>query len=154
MDLRRTAARYRLGELPGEELPDIALALLEEGFDSQALRELAGLDHPTLRDAGELFEVVLAERGHVVPDARSAKLLMLELLLELIENGESDPGEGAYGVWAVAGDLFDGEELDAWVPFVGLASEYDDHPPARNELGERIVTLARTTLARLRKAPV
>jgi hypothetical protein len=154
MDLRRVAARYRLGELPGEELPDIAIALMEEGCDSQAPRELAGLDRPTLRDAGDLFERMLGEQGLILPDERSAKLLMLDYVLERIGRGEVDPCRGAYGVWSLASDLFDGEQLDEWVRFVGLASEYEDYAPARHELGTRIVQLSAERLSRLRGASV
>ena len=154
VDLRTVAARYRLGELSGEELPDIAIALMNDGFDSQALRELAGLDRPTHRDADELFERVLEERGVVVPDQRSAQRLMLEYLLESIVRGDVDPGDGAYNVWGLVGDLFNSRELDQWAIFAGLASEFEDHPGAREELAAQIIGLARATLGRLREAPV
>ena len=154
MDLRSVAARYRLGELPGEQLPDIAIALMQEGFDSQALRELAGLDRPTLRDAGHLFERVLEERGQPVPDVRSAKLSLLEYVLERIVHGDIDPCSGAYAVWSLASELFSDQQLDEWVRFVGLASEYEDYAPARDQLGHRIVALAQETLGRFRGASV
>lgn len=143
------AARYRLGELRGEELPDIAIALLERGEDSQSLRELAGLDHPTLRDAGELFEKVLDDVGQQIPDERAARLLLLERLLELIIGGEVDPDNGAYEVWCTAGELF-GEQLDEWVCFVGLASEYEDCPAERPGIGREIAARAAEALTRLR----
>jgi hypothetical protein len=143
------AARYRLGELRGEELPDIAIALLERGDDSQSLRELAGLDHPTLRDAGALFEKVLDEVGQQIPDEDEARLLLLERLLVLIVSGKVDPDNGAYEVWCTAGELF-GEQLDEWVCFVGLASEYEDHSSERSGIGREIVARAAGALARLR----
>jgi hypothetical protein len=151
VDIRRIAARYRLGELPGEELPDIAIDLLNEGHDAQALRVLAGLDRPTLRDAGDLFESVLGELGVSLPDLRAAKLLTLEYYLHQIVAGEVDTGNGAYAVWWLADDLFEHGELEAWIPFVGLASEYEDHPPLRAELAAEIVALAREALDRLRE---
>ena len=145
------AARYRLGALRGEELPDIAIAMLESGHDSQSLRELAGLDRPTLRDAGVLFEKVLAAVGQAIPDERGARLLLLERVLELIVTGAIDPGDGAYEVWYSASELF-GEQLDEWVPFVGLASEYEDYQAGRAEIGREIVDQAAGALARLRAA--
>src|SRR5689334_1512690 len=107
---------------------------MNDGFDSQALRALAGLDRPTHRDADELFERVLEECGIVVADRRSAQRLMLANLLEQIVRGDVDPGAGAYKVWGLVGDLFDSREQDAWVLFAGLASEFEDHPEAREEL--------------------
>lgn len=145
------AARYRLGELRGEELPAIAIALLESGHDSQPLRELAGLDRPTLRDAGALFEKVLAAVGQEIPDKRSARRLLLERALELIVSGEVEPDNGAYEVWCTASELF-GEQLDEWVPFVGLASEYEDYAAGRTEIRREIVDHAVRALARLRAA--
>jgi len=132
----------------------MAPSLLNEGFDSQPLRELAGLDRPTLRDAGDLFDRVLEQHGISVPDRRSAELVMLEYHLERLASRDVDPCEGAYNVWGMAGQLFDGAQLDAWVGFVGLASEYEDHPAARTKLGAEIVTLARDTLAQLRNPSV
>lgn len=154
VDLRTVAARYRLGELGGEELPDIAIALMNDGFDSQALRELAGLDRPTRREADELFERVLEERGVVVPDQRSAQRLMLEYFLEQIVRGDVAPGDGAYNVWGLVGDLFESRDQDQWMLFAGVASEFEDHPEAREELAAQIIGLARETLGRLREASV
>ena len=145
------AARYRLGALRGEELPDIAIAMLENGHDSQPLRELAGLDRPTLRDASALFEKVLAAVGQEIPDERGARLLLLERVLGLIITGAIDPGEGAYEVWYSVSELF-GEQLDEWMPFVGLASEYEDYVAGRGEIGRGIVDHAAEALARLRAA--
>ena len=39
------------------------MELLEHGDDTPAIRVLAGLDSPTLRDAGEIFERALLELG-------------------------------------------------------------------------------------------
>lgn len=132
----------------------MAIALLNEGLDSQPLRELAGLDRPTLRDACALFDRVLEQHGIPVPDKRSAQLLMLEYYLDRLARRDVDPCVGAYEVWAMAGDLFDGEQLKAWVGFVGLASEYEDHAAERAELGAEIVTLARDTLPQLCKPSI
>jgi hypothetical protein len=151
VDIRLMAARYRLGELRGEELPNIAVALLEGGHDSQPLRELAGLDRPTLRDAGELFEKVLAALGQEIPDERGARLLLLERVLELLVSGGVDPVNGAYDVWYTASELF-GEQREEWIPFEGLASVYEDYPAGRAEIGREIVDHATRALARLRAA--
>lgn len=42
---------WALGRLYGEQLPEAALMLMEGGFDSPSLRELAGMQQPTFRDA-------------------------------------------------------------------------------------------------------
>ena len=143
MNLQVTQARCRLGYLRGEELPDIAVAMLQCGFDSQALRELAALDRPTLRDAGELFERALEELDQprfTVPVAR--EILLRELLTDII-SGRIDPGEGARELWARAHDF---ETEDAWTVFIALYSEYEDHPAKRAVLGARIRAAAETLL--------
>jgi len=63
-------AQFRLELLPGEQLPEVAVAMLEAGYESQPIRELAGLHRPTRRDAGQLFEEALVT---VRPDAMSVE---------------------------------------------------------------------------------
>ena len=56
-------ARWVLGGVWAGEWVDQAALALEQGFDGTALRQLAGLERPTLRDLGHLPERALAEMG-------------------------------------------------------------------------------------------
>jgi hypothetical protein len=62
-DLDEIVRRWQIGHVNGEELPGIAYAALEAGFDSPSLYELAGLDRPSMRDAGPIFRRALNELG-------------------------------------------------------------------------------------------
>src|SRR5258707_321054 len=63
-DLEDVLPRWQLGALRCEELPGIACDVLAAGFDCAALYELAGLDRPSMSEAGPLFRRVLQELGH------------------------------------------------------------------------------------------
>ncbi|HEX5831614.1 MAG TPA: hypothetical protein VFY16_11580 [Gemmatimonadaceae bacterium] len=148
MNLAESAARYRLGELRGEDLPDIGVWMLEADIDSQAIRELAGLDRPTLRDAADVFERALGDAGQVVPSIEDARRLLLRLVLERVVRGEMNAGDGAYAAWWRAGDLPGDEHWrPEWTRLVGLASEYEDWPEGRGQLGGDIIAAAREALA-------
>lgn len=62
-DLAYYFALWRLGKIPPEKLPTIAVEALESGFDSTSLRKLAGLQAPTTADIGDLAEAVSTEIG-------------------------------------------------------------------------------------------
>jgi hypothetical protein len=149
MDLRVAQARFRVGELAGEGLPDVALAMLATGLDSQSVRELAALDRPTLRDAAHLFERALAETAQPTLNEREAREILLVTLLEDIVAARIDPGAGANAVWARA---FDFATETEWGHFSGLASEYEDHPTLRSAIGADIVREAGELLGQRRLA--
>jgi hypothetical protein len=56
-------ARWMLGGIRAEELPDQAVLALQQGFDGTALQQLAGLVRPTHRDLEALPEKAFAEMG-------------------------------------------------------------------------------------------
>jgi len=64
--------RWVLGELSPEELPHQATLALQHGFDGIALRQLAGLVLPTLRDLEALPDRAFAEMGLRVIDEKQA----------------------------------------------------------------------------------
>jgi hypothetical protein len=47
-------ARWVLGGIRSDDLPDLAVSALQQGFDGTALRQLAGLVRPTLADLEDL----------------------------------------------------------------------------------------------------
>lgn len=56
-------ARWILGGIRSDDLPDLAVAALQQGLDGTALRQLAGLLRPTLADLGNLPERAFADMG-------------------------------------------------------------------------------------------
>jgi hypothetical protein len=63
IDPQLLQARWVLGGLGADELVDQAALALEQGFDGTALRQLAGLMKPTLRDLELLPERAFSEMG-------------------------------------------------------------------------------------------
>src|ERR1700739_3296897 len=56
-------ALWRMGKLFPEDVPAIACDALERGLDSPALRYLAGLQRPTSRDIGKVFDDACSQLG-------------------------------------------------------------------------------------------
>ena len=54
-EFRLAIARWKIGQLRGEEVPDLASRAIEAGMQSPALAELATLDKPPLRDVEPFF---------------------------------------------------------------------------------------------------
>ena len=144
MDVQVQLARYRLGLLGGEDIPGVALRMLELGLDSQAVRELAALDRPTLRDAAELFERALRETGQVVPAQEAAKRLVAAAVLRDIVAGTVEPYRGAVELWRLWTDLGYPDDLTV---FVSLEDDYADHPEWRPRLEQEIIEAARQLTA-------
>src|SRR5262249_24218964 len=65
-------ARWVLGGIRADELPDQAALALEQGYDGTALRQLAGLVRPTLRDLEALPEKAFADMGRQPMDKDQA----------------------------------------------------------------------------------
>ena len=63
MDPQLLQARWILGGVAPEEWVNQAISALDQGFDGNALRQLAGLVRPTQAELGHLPERALAEMG-------------------------------------------------------------------------------------------
>lgn len=137
-------AQFRLELLPGEQLPEVAVAMLEAGYESQPIRELAGLHRPTRRDAGQLFEEALAT---VRPDAMSverAREVVRDHLIGAIADGSVDPFKGMRQLNAMWTALGHPADLAALVYLEDVACDYPDKQPA---VAEEIVETARQLVA-------
>jgi len=56
-------ARWVLGKMSADEVVEFAIRALEQNYDGTALRQLAGLNHPALRDLGALPDRAFVEMG-------------------------------------------------------------------------------------------
>ena len=132
-------ARFRLGLLPGEALPDLALRMLAGGYDTQPIRELAGLVDPTIRDAGELFEnALMAVRPDRMP-VEKARRVVCKAILRQIVLGEIAPLKGADAISSQWNELGYPARLSV---FVYLSDIYDELPDRRPAILKEIVDLA------------
>jgi hypothetical protein len=59
MDIRMVAADFKTGSLPPERVPDVATALLADGWDSPALRLAAGAEGDDPADRRACFRRAL-----------------------------------------------------------------------------------------------
>jgi hypothetical protein len=74
--------------LPREEIPDIAVALLEDGADTPTLRRLAGLTSLELSEAHDLFRKALQELGRRRPTRdEAARRVATHLASRVLSNG-------------------------------------------------------------------
>ena len=69
------AAQWVLGLLPSEALPEIATRVLVDGYDTPALRQLAGATQPSMAGSAPTSEKALLERGIGLPTKTEAGLL-------------------------------------------------------------------------------
>jgi len=67
IDLDVADALFSRGELRREQIPAVAMALLEAGRDTPSLRVLAGLGAAQMDDAHDLFRKMLVEMGRRTP---------------------------------------------------------------------------------------
>ncbi|MER7670069.1 hypothetical protein ABTY61_16580 [Kitasatospora sp. NPDC096128] len=109
--------QYVAGRVDPADLPMAAAHLLVEGFDSPALRDLAG----RARGDGtrEVFREALAELGTALPDERTAERCLIHHLAGRLVAGELTPATVAGEVWLLAmegGTGAEAEFLDAIGP--------------------------------------
>jgi hypothetical protein len=115
------AARWALGLIPSQALPQLATDALEAGLDSPSLRQLAGELHPTLESSGPVFEEILDKIGVGIPDRSRAGLILAKAFAAQITEGTLTPYEGARSIWRLQINTGAVPELD---PFVYWASEW------------------------------
>jgi hypothetical protein len=74
----RIAVLYYFGDLPYWKLPQIAADALEQGYDGDALRRIAGLDKPVASDIRpEEIDCAFRELGVAAPLAKDKVRLIL-----------------------------------------------------------------------------
>ena len=137
-------AQFRLGWLPGEALPNVAVRMLEAGYDSQALREVAGFHRPTLRDAADQFEEALAVLERPPMTAGEALEHMRREGLNALASGATEVESGLRLIQQVW--MADGCSVELAI-FVGLQDEYYDHPDAREAIAADVREAAQALLA-------
>lgn len=144
--LEVAALQLATGTLPSERLPDLATEALSRGLDSPALRELAGASPRDVREAGDPLVVALGELGITLLDVQPALWRLVRHTATEIVRGDLAPYDGASWIWHEASYRVE-PEGDLRI-FIGLASEWEDHPASRPQIETAIVDAAEELLQR------
>jgi hypothetical protein len=145
-DLDTAALRWAIGSQPTEDLVDIACEALVRGDDSPSLRVLAGLPPDDYWAIKQAFDDTLSELGIRLLAEQEALWQLARRIAQQIVDGEIAPLHGAAQIWA---DISNRIELEGdFRIFIGLSSEYEDHPDAKAELERDTVKAAQELLQR------
>lgn len=138
---------WTLGLLKPAQLPNIGVRALEAGFDSPALRQLAGLEPSELTDAERLFRKTLSELGRGSLAPRQAAMNYAVYISEAICSGREDPYSGARKIWKATLSVSDKpfHDLD---PFIYAFSECASRPEDREFFLAEIIKEAARLLER------
>ncbi len=146
-DLRIVASKLVAGLLPSENLCEAAAQALGDGFDSPALRILAGLTAAEADEAKGLFDRVLSELNVPKPTKSEAVMHLARETAERIIIGKTAPYEGSKQIWELT-LLLPEEHFSELDPFVYAASEWEDRPEDRCIFEDGITAAAREFLHR------
>jgi hypothetical protein len=114
MDPLAAAVRFELGELGSDQLPDVAVKLLQEGYDSPSLRVVAGDLHPDMAETGKTFRDALQELG-VRITLKEALLIRARSIAEAIVEGAVAPMAGASDLYYLDRHFGDVPELQPFL---------------------------------------
>ncbi len=125
MNPKTLQARWQVGAILPEDVPNAAVTLLESGADTPALRVLAGLRSPTRWDLLPWIERYFREAGlGQLSDGDARWQLAYDTAREIVA-GTVTPLDGATALWHLANDLELPEPLRY---FVYLAADYGEGP--------------------------
>ena len=128
-------------------MPQFAADALESGFDGPALRRLAGMLKPTLRDVGELFEKSLTEIGTVtIHNAEQGALLLARTTARDIVEEQVDPIKGAIFLAGLASAMHYPGYLYRFYELMEMPY-WGEPAPHTSELIRNIIEEARLLLA-------
>ena len=122
--LQVAAAKYVINQLPSEEIPEIAIAVLESGIENEEIIELAGMDNPTASNSKHVFINAISKLGIQITDIREATICLAKEISEEIIAGSISPYEGARKIWWEL-SIIEGAAENLKI-FAGLASEIED----------------------------
>jgi hypothetical protein len=133
-------SKWEIGDLRPEDVPDLAAQALAEGCTASELAVLATLTRPTRIDIEDELPSLLASLGVVRPPKRLALKIVIDDCVSEIAEQRLDPAGGAHKLWMLARENYAEPNLFGQLAvYVGLASEWDDHPEARPEIESQII---------------
>ena len=126
MGVQEAIRLFVLGQLLADDLPGVAWQALDEGYDSPALRQLAGAMGCDVQENRAIFLKALDELELTLPEPTEAALAFAKAFASEILAGTISPYEGAKRIWLDVYNRF--PEMTELRVFVGLASEFEDDP--------------------------
>jgi len=126
-DIKLAEAMWVLGLLRVEELPELAVNALSDGFESEAILRLAVCSIDDSNEINRLFKRVLLEAsGGYMPKIEALKHYAKQISMWILSS-EVTPRQGARLIWTatINAQEKDFHELDT---FIYAASEMDDRP--------------------------
>lgn len=149
VSLKLLLARWELADLPPEDVPDLAVEALTAGCDASELALLATLDRPTRMDVEEQLPNPADRLRCASTVTPLGSKVVVDDLARQVVNGAADASGGARKLWRLANNFYDDRRLFGQLAiFVGLGSEWDDHPTERDAIEAQIVTEAQQFLER------
>jgi hypothetical protein len=130
LDLEVAEALWILGLLDLHLLPQVAAKALENGTDTPALRQLAGLTTSEVGDVEKLFSKTLRELDRQPLTPRDALSRYAVAISKDIVSGRQDPFSGARKIWKATLQVEDHTFHD-FDPFIYACSEYAARPQDR-----------------------
>ena len=125
MDFSLIAAQWKLGLIPPEQVPALAIEMMADGFDSPGVVALAILDRPTSADLEPLMERAAAELNLPELTQTAALWRVAYATAEDIVSGAIPPRQGAGILWDICNEL----EMPMLLrSFVYLAADYGEGP--------------------------
>lgn len=144
-DLRLVLARVLVDDQDNGELPMVAAWALAGGVESPSLAELAGQSGDDVRECRDLFIAAMGELGVQLPAADEGWRAMARYWAREMVAGILTPYEASRLIWWKAWGA--GNRPDDLTVFVGLASDWEDHPEDRSELERQMMNAARRLAA-------
>lgn len=108
MNFRQLLAKYVTGNITSDQLPEIGVIGLEEGFDTPSLSILAGLNrNESPLQIEHYFRMTLVELKIVLPDKRQAAIEYAFAIVDEIIEGKKDVIDGTREIRYKAIDSYD-----------------------------------------------
>lgn len=122
------SSRYVLNLLPPEDLPAIAIKLIENGFESKLLIHIAGMNKPTYAEIGHnIFEIALKELDIQLPNKYKAEVIYAQDIARKLLSGVLSPLEATKRLYW---DLIDGDIKEKRIEdfaILGITYEHENN---------------------------
>lgn len=147
LGLEMALARWVLGELAPELVPELAVQAVQAGCEAPSVVLLAGQHAPTEREIEDELVGVFRETGLTPPTEMQALKVIVDECASRIVSGSVAPLAGARELWQRAPSST--RDFAVWEqlrPFIGYASEWEDHEEGRSTYEAGIVASAQALL--------
>lgn len=146
-------AKYLIGDLPIEQLPNLASDAIENGIDASTVIEIAGIKNPNYFVIQELMPKFLGELGLPPLSKEEAGLYLAKADARKIVSGEMDPEAGAkelerlwFKLECFPKELQNFSLADEHIGALPMTCDKRDIPEVREKMRRRIISDAKDML--------